>query len=103
MRANQPEQEAEEAPKKTGKAECYGAWTAKGDKGTINKVRMEPSLDSMVVGKILGGQKMNVIGEEDYKKLDGTVVRRLNINTPKAGWVTAQNFEQEKKKDNDKN
>ena len=83
-----------EANKRPPKAECYGAWTAKGHKSEENKLRFKAELDSMVVGKTLGGQKVNVIGEATVKKPDGSEVRRLNINTPKAGWVTAANFDQ---------
>jgi hypothetical protein len=90
-----------EASKKAPKAECYGAWMAKGDKAEVNKLRFKPELDSMEVGKILGGQKVNVIGEATVKKADGSEVRRLNINIPKAGWVTAANFEQAGQKQRD--
>jgi hypothetical protein len=56
------------------------------------QVRMKPELDSMIVGRVCGGQLVNVINEASVRKGDGTMVRRLEINEPKAGWVSAQNF-----------
>ena len=90
-----------EANKRPPRADCYGAWTARGHKSDENKLRFKAELDSMVVGKILGGQKVNVIGEATVKKADGSEVRRLSINTPKAGWVTAANFDQAGQKKTD--
>jgi len=74
--------------------DCKGKWKAKGEAREENKVRMGPTLDSQVVGIINGGTVVNVIGEETVTKKDGTKVRRLNISSPKAGWVSAGNFTQ---------
>jgi hypothetical protein len=48
------------------------------------------------VGKVVGGQVVNVIGEATVAKPGGGEVRRLQINEPKPGWITAANFEQAK-------
>jgi len=91
------EAEGAAAASRKKKAECYGAWIAKGDKGIENTVRKDAAMDSMKVGKVLGGQKVNVIGQAEVKKSDGTMITRLNINVPKAGWISAANFEQVEK------
>ena len=74
--------------------DCKGKWKAKGEAREENKVRMGPGLDTRQVGLVYGGTVVSVIGEETIKKKDGSTVRRLNISSPKAGWVSAGNFTQ---------
>ena len=79
-----PAEEAEAArPKSGARAECYGAWVAKGDSTTTNKVRRFAAMDSMVVGKVLGGQKVNVTGEAAVKHADGHDVSTSQTPTPR--------------------
>mmetsp|Transcript_629 Transcript_629/g.791 ORF Transcript_629/g.791 Transcript_629/m.791 type:complete len:816 (-) Transcript_629:188-2635(-) len=96
-RHNKKKKDIEPDDHTTGiKSECYGKWIAKGEKAQKieNKVRMKAELDSAIAGKVMSAQIVNVIGETTIMKSDGMPCRRLQINQPKAGWITAHNFEQ---------
>ncbi len=60
----------------------------------MNRIRFTAALDSIEVGNVPGGQIVHCIAEATIQKPDGSEVRRLEINAPKAGWITAANFEQ---------
>jgi len=83
------EQEGAEPPKSV-----VGKWKAKGSKDVHNKVRAGLELGSKEVGKVVGGQEVQVAEEATAEKSDGSAMQRLRITAPKVGWITAQNFEQ---------